>query len=298
MIMLNYVKTRLQKIININTIVSLHYYEYVKDFKGREEAHDFWELVYCDCGEIEVIADTTQYVMKQGEIIFHKPNQRHNILALGVFASVFIVSYECLDEIASFFEDKILTLDDTEKEIMAEIFREGREAFEGPFDRIVQEKLVRKQNQRLASEQLIKNHLEHLLLHILRKNTEESGEYEETIIPNNRNERDLVDKVIAFLYDHIYEKINLKELCHNLSFSKSHMERVFNEHVGRGIISYFNKLKIEESKKLISEKTYSFSEIAGMLNFCSLQHFSSAFKQYTSMSPTQYSKSVNSRLLR
>ena len=296
--MLNYVKTRLNTVVNIDQIVSLHYYEYVKDFMGREESHDFWELVYSDCGEIEVIADQTKHILKQGEIIFHKPNQSHNILALGVFASVFIVSYECQDKAAAFFEDKILSLDDTEKEIMAEIFREGKTAFEGPFDHIVQEQLIRKKDQRLASEQLIKNHLERLLIHILRKNTEESGAYEETIIPNNHNERELVDKIIAFLYDHIYEKINLKELCYTLSFSKSHMERIFNEHVGRGIISYFNKLKIEEAKKLISEKSYSFSEIAGMLNFCSLQHFSSAFKQYTSMSPTQYSKSVNSRLLR
>ena len=296
--MLDYVRTQLHKIINIDKIISLHYYEYVKDFKGREEAHDFWELVYSDCGEIEVIADQTKHILKQGEIIFHKPNQSHNILALGVFASVFIVSYECMDEAAAFFEDKILVLDDTEKEIMAEIFREGKAAFEGPFDRIVQEQLIPKKKQRLASEQLIKNHLEHLLIHILRKSTEAPEEYEETIIPNNHNERALVDRVIAFLYDHIYEKINLKELCYSLSFSKSHVEKVFNEHVGRGIISYFNKLKIDEAKKLISENKYSFSEIAEMLNLSSLQHFSSAFKQYTSMSPTQYSKSVNSRLLR
>jgi AraC-like DNA-binding protein len=296
--MLDYVRTQLHKIINIDKIVSLHYYEYVKDFKGREEVHDFWELVYTDCGEIEVIADQTKHILKQGEIIFHKPNQSHNILALGVFASVFIVSYECLDEAVTFFEDKILILDDKEKEIMAEIFREGKAAFEGPFDRIVQEQLIRKEKQRLASEQLIRNHLEHLLIHILRKNTEQAGAYEETILPNSRNERELVDQVIASLYNRIYEKIRLRELCYTLSFSKSHVEKVFKEHVGCGIISYFNKLKIDEAKKLISEKRYSYSEIAEILSFSSLQHFSSAFKRYTSISPTQYSKSVNSRLLR
>jgi AraC-like DNA-binding protein len=295
---LNYVKTPLRRVLNIDKIVSLHYYEYVKDFKGREEAHDFWELVYCDCGELEIVADGKKHVLRQGEIIFHKPNQSHNILALGVFASVFIVSYECLDAAVAFFEDKILTLDDTEKEIMAEIFREGKAAFEGPYDLIVQEQLIRKEVQRLGAEQLIKNHLEHLLIHIMRKYTEKPGEYEETIIPNNHNERELVDKIIAYLYDHIYERISLNELSYHLSFSKSHMERVFKEHVGRGIISYSIKLKIDEAKKLISENKYSFSEIAAMLHFCSLQHFSSAFKQYTSMSPTQYSKSVNSRLLR
>lgn len=296
--MVNYVKTELKKIININRIVSLHYYEYVKDFKGNEERHDFWELVYTDCGEIEVLADGEKRVLNQGEIIFHKPNQKHNIFALGVFASVFIISYECTDKNIEFFENKILTLDDTAKEIMAKIFREGKCAFEGPFDQMIQEQLIRKKKQRMGSEQLIKNHLEHLLIHMLRTHNEEEEEFVDTLIPNNRNEREVVDKVISLLYQNIYNKISLKNICYELSFSKSYIEKIFKEHVGCGIINYYTKMKIEESKKLISDSKYSFSQISIMLCFSSTQHFSSVFKKYTSMSPSQYYRSVKSRLLR
>lgn len=297
--MLDYYKTHLQSIIHIDKIVSLHYYEYVKDFKGREEKHDFWELIYSDCGEIEVAADGKKHILKQGEVMFHKPNESHNVLALGVFASVFIVSYECLDEAAKFFENKTLTLDDREKEIMAEIFREGRTAFKGPFDQMFQPRLIRKENQRLGAEQLIKNHLEHLLIHILRKNTESGTDYNETVlIPNNRIERELVDKIITLLYSHIHDKIHLKDLCYELSCSKAYIEKIFKEHVGCGIISYFNKIKIDEAKKMISENMYSFNEIAYSLKFSSTQHFSTVFKRYTSMSPTQYLNSVKSRFLR
>lgn len=296
--MVNYVKTKLKKSINIEKIISLHYFEYVKNFRGLEEKHDFWEMVYSDCGEIEVVADNTKHILKQGEIIFHKPNELHNIFALGVFASVFIVSYECLDEEIKFFENKIFLLDDSEKEIMAEIFREGRQAFEGPFDYMIQEKLTRKKHQRFGSEQLIKSNLEYLLIHIMRKNMEDEKEHKKTLIANNHNERDIVDRVIALLYDNVYEKISLKDICYKLSFSKSYIEKIFKEHVCCGIMNYFIKIKIEESKKLISENKYRFSEIAIMLNFSSTQHFSRVFKQYTSISPTQYSKSVKSRLLR
>jgi len=296
--MTRYIKTELRKILTIDKIISVHYYEYVKDFKGRKEKHNFWELVYSDCGEIEVSANEKKYTIKQGEIIFHKPNELHSVLALGVFASVFILSYECLDESIKFFENKILSLDETEKEIMAQIFKEYRTAFDGPLDNMIQPQLIRKQEQRFGSEQLIKNHIEHLLIHIIRKNTESEKQFTETIVPNNRNERALVDNVIALLYDKIYDKILLKDICHRLSFSKCYIEKVFKEHVGCGIINYYIKMKIEEAKKLISENTYSFGEIATMLNFSSMHHFSTVFKQYTSMSPTQYSKSVKSRLLR
>lgn len=296
--MVNYVKTELRKVINIDRIVSLHYYEYVKNFKGNEEQHNFWELVYTDCGEIEVLAEGEKRILQQGEIIFHKPNEKHNIFAMGIFASVFIISYECTDKEIDFFNDKILSLDDTAKEIMARIFREGSNAFEGPFDQMIQEQLKRKKTQRLGSEQLIKNHLEHLLIHILRTNSENEEDYTENLIPNNRNEREVVDKIITLMYENIYGRIGLKDICYNLSFSKSYIEKIFKEHVGCGIINYYTKMKIEESKKMISDNKYSFSEIAIMLCFSSTQHFSSVFKKYTSMSPSQYYRSVKSRLLR
>ena len=58
-----------------------------------------------------------------------------------------------------------------------------------------------------------------------------------------------------------------------------------------GDLGYIIK-KIEESKKLISQNKYTFTEIAYRLNFNSVHYFSRLFKLHTSQTPTEYAKSI------
>ena len=67
-----YVKTQLKNVINISKIVTVHYYEFDKNFVFDGETHDFWEMVYIDKGRVQVKRDEEELVLSQGEIIFHK----------------------------------------------------------------------------------------------------------------------------------------------------------------------------------------------------------------------------------
>ena len=58
-------RTHLQPVLEIDAIITLHYFEYAKNFCGIEEAHNFWELVYVDAGTIEASADDTRYALAQ-----------------------------------------------------------------------------------------------------------------------------------------------------------------------------------------------------------------------------------------
>lgn len=46
-----YVKTYLKREIVIDSIVTIHYFEYTSDFIFHGESHDFWEFLYVDRGE-------------------------------------------------------------------------------------------------------------------------------------------------------------------------------------------------------------------------------------------------------
>ena len=76
-----YVKIHLNSVIEIQRIVSLHYFKYVKDFWGEGEAHDFWELVYVDSGEIEIIAGEEHLVLSKGQCFLHAPLEYHNVIS-------------------------------------------------------------------------------------------------------------------------------------------------------------------------------------------------------------------------
>lgn len=53
---MTYVKTQLKREITIPAIVTIHYFEYMKDFAFKGESHDFWEFLYVDKGNILVRA--------------------------------------------------------------------------------------------------------------------------------------------------------------------------------------------------------------------------------------------------
>ena len=92
----NYVKQPLSSVITVEKVISLHYFEFTRDFTYDGEKHPFWELVFIDKGEMEVIADNKVSLLKKDEMIFHKPNEFHSILCNGKIApNVIILSFDC-----------------------------------------------------------------------------------------------------------------------------------------------------------------------------------------------------------
>jgi quercetin dioxygenase-like cupin family protein len=102
-----YIKTQLKTIINVSKIVTIHYYEFDKTFDFKGEKHDFWEMVYVDKGQVEVQSEKDTIVLKQGEIIFHKPNEFHAIKAYESSPNFFVISFVCNSPSMKYFENTI-----------------------------------------------------------------------------------------------------------------------------------------------------------------------------------------------
>ena len=68
---MTYVKTVLKKEIVIDSIITIHYFEYSKDFSFSGEAHNFWEFLYVDAGTVDVRSENKLYTLHAGDIIFH-----------------------------------------------------------------------------------------------------------------------------------------------------------------------------------------------------------------------------------
>lgn len=48
---MEYSGVKLHNSITVGKIFSIHYFEYMNNFKFSGEAHNFWEFVYIDKGE-------------------------------------------------------------------------------------------------------------------------------------------------------------------------------------------------------------------------------------------------------
>lgn len=59
-----------------------------------------------------------------------------------------------------------------------------------------------------------------------------------------------------------------------------------------GANEYVNKLRIEKSMELLRNTEMSITEIAERMGFSSSRYFSTAFKKYTGITPTQFKESA------
>lgn len=297
---MSFAKKTLAEIFKVKHIYSLHYFEFAKDFEFEGEQHDFWEFLYVDKGEIEVVADSVGYKLEQGDILFHKPNEFHSVRANQKIApNLIVVCFECRSPDMSYFANKIFSLDDYERNLIATLIRTGYETYSPPFDNPRVHTLKKRKDAPIASEQLIKIHLELLLIDLITK-----GNLKDTLIRSDnrlstitkeKNEGDMTEQSLQFMQSNIHRNLSFDEICAHLNISKTHMTTLFKSKMGIGVMKYFKNLKIEQAKRMIREETYNITEIAELLNYSSIHVFTKRFKHVTNMTPSEYAKSVKAR---
>ena len=283
-----YAKHKISNVISISKICTIHYYEFNKDYKFSGEAHDFWEMVYVDKGEIVVTAGDKDILMKQGEIIFHSPFEYHNIKANGVTApNVFVISFECRSSAISDFSGKYMTLPKNLRTYISKIISEAKKTFTQPMVRAENVKLQLLPSPIFGGEQLIRINLEALLIEILRLDNEVIYFSSKKTMNDHIN-----SEIVSILEQNLYNNIDISYICSQINYGKTYLCTLFKNMNGYSIIEYYNILKIAEAKKLIREKNYNFTEISNMLMFNNPHYFSQVFKKITGMSPREYSNSV------
>lgn len=294
---MTYFKTVLKQEFEIESIISVHYFEFAKNYVYEGEIHDFWEFVYVDKGELEVMSDDKGFRLKKGEMIFHKPNEFHNLWADGKIApNIIVITFDCNSEAMKFFENRIISTGDTVKNLLAQIIKESKEAFSTELNISNVTKLEKKKSSLFGCEQLIKIYLQHLLIYLVRKGSNLLPEDRLSSSVKERTYNDMTTKAITFLQSNISNNITFQDVCRHLNVGSTYLKAMFKEYTGTSVIDFYKSLKIEEAKKLIREGQLNFTEIAEKLSYSSIHYFSRHFKKATGMNPSEYASSVKVKL--
>lgn len=295
---MNYEKTELKKWIEINDIISFHYFDYVQNFYGIEESHDFWEFVYVDSGELFVIAEQKKILLHSGQGYLHRPWERHNVMTKGIFASVMIFSFSSSSSMLESLAGRTLSFFENEQRELTRILQFGQSFFAPPYDDFTQEKIIWKESIPVVSSQVIKNEIELFFLLFLQQEHAPRNVKSLPGTAQETKEEENLMKMIQVLSDHLYENISLEQLAADVAFSVSYMEKVFRKKLNTTAKDYFHRLKIEQAKKWISEGNDTFTEIAEKLGYGTIHNFSRVFKRYARVSPSAYQKTIKSRGVR
>lgn len=283
-------KHKLENLLVVDKIVTIHFFEFDKNFSYGPESHDFWEIVYADKENIVCTADGKQIILNQGQMLFHKPNEVHSLSSNGHKApDVFIASFVCRSEAMRFFENKIVSLNKNQIRNVYTILDSAKKTFDIPYSDPDMKKMTLLSHPILGGEQLLKNYLEILLIDIMNSLTQtEQGN--KTFLTDNELGNKLVLDVIKLLNDNVYENLNIDRISKITSYSKAYISRQFKLATGKGVIEYYTDLKIKVAKKLLRENELSVKEIAEKLSFDTPNYFSKTFKKLCKTTPTAYKK--------
>lgn len=285
----------LEDSVTINRIISVHYFQYMSDFSFPGESHDFWELVCVDRGEIDALAGDRRLTLKKGNILFHKPNEFHNVLTNGkVSPSLVVIGFECHSPAIKSFEDQLMSVQDTEKELLAQIIVEARNTFSGRLDDPYQEELIfNSEPLTFGSAQLISHYLEQLMIHLYRRYFSYSLPVRSSrFLAEASSGNDTYNRIVRYMEEHLGERMTIDRICRDNLVGRSQLQKLFRDIKGCGVIEFFSMMKIDTAKQMIRDNQLNFTQIADRLGYNSIHYFSRQFKQITTMTPSEYATSI------
>ncbi len=287
---IKYYKHKLQNLIVVEDIVTIHYLELNRDFSFRNESHDFWELIYVDKDSVVAKTDYGEVIVNEGEILFHKPNEPHSHASYGENSpNVFIVSFVCKSRAMPFFETRKVKVSKDVARFIYHIVEEGKRTFNLPHYDPDLKKMELLESPTLGGQQLIKNYLELLLISIMRAETEKTNTGVVFLRENEKSEG-ITSLAIAYMKENLDKKLSISKICEKVHYNKSYLFSIFKKETGKTVMQYFTRLKIEKAKQLLREDKLNVAQISEALAFDTPNYFSKTFKKITGYSPLQYRK--------
>jgi AraC family transcriptional regulator len=95
-------------------------------------------------------------------------------------------------------------------------------------------------------------------------------------------------RVQDYIHSNLPATVTLVELSRVAGLSRRHFVRAFRESVGDTPLGYVRTLRIEEAKRRLSQGNQSITEVALDCGFSHAQHFATAFRRATGLTPSAF----------
>lgn len=100
-----------------------------------------------------------------------------------------------------------------------------------------------------------------------------------------------VQAAISYMKAHLSEEHSIHEVAEEVHCSRAKLFEVFKEETGMTPNDYWQRLRIDFAQEMLANTNNSITQIAMDCGFSSSQYFSSVFRKYSGVSPTDYRQS-------
>lgn len=256
----------------VDSLYTFFYHEKELGFVFPGEAHSVLELTYVDQGSLHSVADGTDLLLEQGDMVIYAPNQWHMQYAdIDVAPRYVTISFDLGGgELSPLYGRK---LHPTQSAVT-----------------LLQMMLKEQERMDCYSTDTIISLLTQLLLSLLRQNTDSPQKLKAS--NSLHAENGIIRKAQQYIGSHIREKLSVPSVARMVDVSPSYMTALFHKHLQISPGEYIRRLKLQESKQMIRENSMNFTEIAMTLQYSTVHHFSRQFKEKFGITPSEYAKSV------
>lgn len=273
--MTEFTKTKVHNVITVSSIMTALRAD-LRNWTADNERHDFSEIFYMSQGRGKTVINGKQLCLEAGQMVIYAPDALHGDGTGGIAK---IISFETEAPLPESLYNRVITLSGEQRVALDQIIGKAMTLLE---DRIGIRGMVLKRDADPYSLQSVKNMLEMFLLDMMR--------------PSENYRMTPMNGITDYMMKNIGRVLTLQDISSGVGISISSLKRLVNQTYGKSPIAYFNELKMEEAKRLITDTPLNMTEVAEKLGFSSVHHFSRAFKQKTGFTPTEYEKSKRLRL--
>lgn len=263
----------LSRQLQVSRVYTFFYHEKERGFFFRGESHSMLELTYVDKGSIHSVADGQDLVLEQGDMAIYGPDQWHMQYADPDCAPSYItVTFD-------------LSGNDLEN-LLNRKFRTPQKAVS-----LLQQMLRERDTNDAYSGDMVLCLLNQLLLTVLREEAGSAGAPLRTANAIN-NENEVVGHAQRFIGENIRQKLSVPAVAREVGVSPSYLTALFHKNLQISPGEYIRRAKLQESKVMIREGKMNFTEIAQLLQYSTVHHFSRQFKEKFGITPTEYARSI------
>lgn len=109
-----------------------------------------------------------------------------------------------------------------------------------------------------------------------------------------RYEIDVIEQTKSYIQKHYMSDISISKIAEQFNLTANYLSTIFHHRTGKRFIDYLSETRVEAAKKLLVENaSASVQDIALMVGYGSVRHFSSLFQKLTGVTPSVYRKEHN-----
>ncbi len=228
------------------------------------ETHPFYELVYVVSGKVGITAGDEIYVLEEGQLLLHPPEEFHRIwseqetephvLNLSFFAAAM-----------PHFAGRVVQPSINDGKLLQQICEGVRRGLRNSDRNLLNEK-------RLELELLILRTAEKGDAGVSRSASFSAMRYAEAV---------------NVLQTHLKESLGTQEVARLCNMSVSSLKKIFTRYAGMGVSRYFTELKIHHSVTLLRSGK-RVSEAAQAIGFTDQNYFSTVFRRVMGAPPSAF----------